>query len=127
MIQNIDARFAELDTNKDGALTTAEIAAAQTRALQQATSMQQQRVEAEFNRLDTNKDKALSLAEFKAAAPTVRASETPAQMVAQIDTNKDGKISPAEYRAPPLATFERADTNKDGTLSAQEAQALRQR
>jgi Ca2+-binding EF-hand superfamily protein len=123
--QNISARFAELDTNKDGSLTTPEIASAQTQALQRATQVQQQRVEAEFKRLDTNKNNQLSLAEFRAAIGNPRTSETPAQMIAQLDTNKDGKISSAEYAAPPLANFDRFDTNRDGTLSAQEAEALR--
>jgi len=123
--QNINARFAELDTNRDGSLGTSEIAAAQTQALQRATQVQQQRVEAEFKRLDTNKNNQVSLAEFRAAIGSPRASETPAQMIAQLDTNKDGKISGAEYSAPPLANFDRVDTNRDGTLSAQEAEALR--
>jgi hypothetical protein len=127
MIQNIDARFAEIDTNKDGFLATAEIAAAQTQALQQAMAVQQQRIESEFNKLDTNKDKQLSLAEFKAVAAAVRPSSTPAQMIAGLDSSKDGKVSKDEYRAAPLAGFDRADANKNGTIDAQEAQALRQR
>ena len=125
--KNIDANFAEVDTNKDGVLSKEEVAAAQAKALQQAQAMEQQRLEAEFAKLDTNHDKSLSLAEFKAAAPAIRASETPEQMIAQFDTNKDGKISAAEYRAPKLANFDKADANHDGVITAQEIAAMRRR
>ena len=124
---NIDARFAAVDTNKDGALSSAEIGVVQQKALQQAAATQQQRIEAEFKKLDTNKDNQLSMAEFRAAAPGVRASETPAQMVAQLDSNKDGKVSATEYRALPLTNFERMDTNKDGIVTPQEVEAARKR
>ena len=124
---NIDARFGTIDTNKDGSLSSAEITAVQQKALQQAAVAQQQRVDAEFKRLDTNKDNQLSAAEFRAAAQPVRASETPAQMIAQLDSNKDGKVSGAEYRAIPLGNFERMDSNKDGAVTPQEVEAARKR
>jgi len=108
-------------------VSKSEIVAAQAKALQEAQAAQQQRMEAEFNKLDTNHDKSLSLAEFKAAAPAIRASETPEQMIAQFDTNKDGKISAAEYRAPKLANFDKADANHDGVITAQEIAAMRRR
>jgi Ca2+-binding EF-hand superfamily protein len=125
--KNIDSRFAALDTNKDGSVSKAEIAAAQASALKQAQAVEEQRLEAEFKKLDTNHDNQLSLAEFKAAAPSVSAAETPDQMLAALDTNKDGKISAAEYRAQPLANFDRADANHDGILTAQELAASRKR
>ena len=124
---NIDARFGAVDSNKDGSLSAAEIGAVQQKALQQAAATQQQRIEAEFKKLDTNKDNQLSIAEFRAAAPGVRASETPAQMLAQIDSNKDGKVSAAEYRALPMTNFERMDTNKDGIVTPQEVDAARRK
>lgn len=125
--KNVDARFAAIDTNHDGQLEKSEIAAAQTKALQNAQAVEQQRLEAEFKKLDTNHDNQLSLVEFKAAAPGVRASETPDQMIAAVDANKDGKISAAEYRAGPLSNFEKADTNHDGVLTAAELQAARRK
>ena len=123
--KTVDSRFASLDANHDGQLDRTEVTAAQARTLQQAQAMEQQRLEAEFKKLDTNHDNALSLAEFKAAAPTVRTSETPDQMIAQFDSNKDGKISGAEYRAPQLARFDKADTNHDGVITAAEFEAAR--
>lgn len=124
-IKTIDARFQAIDTNKDGSLTKAEIAAAQAKILQQAQAAQQQRLESEFKKLDTNKDNQLNLAEFKAAAPPLRGSEASDQAVAQLDTNKDGKVSVQEYRAGPLASFDKTDSNRDGIVTAEELRAAR--
>jgi Ca2+-binding EF-hand superfamily protein len=123
--KTLDQRFAAMDTNKDGSLDKAEVSAAQTKILQQAGTIQQQRIEAEFKKLDTNKDNQLSMAEFKAAAPPLRASETADQQLAELDTNKDGKISAQEYRAAPIASFDKTDTNRDGVITAAELQAAR--
>jgi len=125
--KTIDGRFAAVDTNKDGSLTKAEIAAAQARALQQAQAIEAQRIEAEFKKLDTNKDNQLSLAEFKAAAPTMKSAESPEKMIEGLDANKDGKVSAAEYRAQPLANFDKADANHDGILTAAEIAATRRK
>ena len=127
VIKDMDGTFQNLDTNHNGALEKSEIAAAQAKALQARTSRDQQRLSAEFTKLDTNKDGQLSKAEFLAAAPAVRASETPDQMLSQLDANKDGKVSVEEYRAPRLAGFDRLDSNKDGTLTSAEAQAARRK
>ncbi len=125
--QNVDSRFAAVDTNKDGLLTREEIAAAQAKALEQARAVESRRLEAKFKKLDTNKDNQLSLAEFKASEPAIRTSETADQMLAQLDTNKDGKINAAEYRAKPMANFAKADANHDGILTAQEIAATRRK
>lgn len=121
----VDGRFGALDTNKDGSVDKAEIAAAQTKVMQAAAAQQQQRLENDFKKLDTNKDNQLSLAEFKAVAPPIRNTESADQTLAKLDSNKDGKISAQEFRAPQLAAFDKADANKDGTITPQEAQAAR--
>ncbi len=125
MTKNVDARFAAIDTNKDGVLTRDEIAAVQTKVLEQAQAARQQRMEAEFKKLDTDNNGSLSLAEFRLAAPPVRASETPDAVLAGIDSNKDGRITADEYRAGPLATFDKADANNDGTITPEEVAAAR--
>jgi Ca2+-binding EF-hand superfamily protein len=125
--KNIDARFAAIDTNKDGELSKAEIAAAEAKALQKVQAAEQKRMEVEFGKLDTNHDHQLSLAEFKAGAPAPRIAQSPDKMLAALDTNKDGKISAAEYRAPKVANFDKADTNHDGILTAQEIAAARRK
>jgi Ca2+-binding EF-hand superfamily protein len=125
--KNVDARFNTLDINHDNVLSKDEIAAAQQKAMNNARAVEQQRMEASFKKLDTNKDGSLSLAEFKAAAPPVRASETPDQMLGQLDKNKDGKVSLLEYRAGPVAAFDKMDANHDGTVTPQEVAAARKK
>ena len=124
VIQNRDAQFREVDTNKDGALNKAEIDAAQARAQQRATAAIAQQVAQEFTRLDTDKNGQLSQAEFRAAARPVKVDpNASAEALKNYDTNKDGKISAEEFRRPILAGFDRVDTNKDGTISEAERKA----
>lgn len=125
LVGAISARFTAIDTNKDGFLGKDEIAAVQAKVVSQAQAARQERMAAEFKKLDANNDGSLSLDEFKAAAPPVRASETPDQMLAELDGNKDGKVSAEEYRSKPIANFERLDANKDGTVTAAEVAAAR--
>ncbi len=125
--KSVDSRFATLDADHDGWLDKAELAAAQAKSLQQALLAEHRHVESEFKKLDTNRDNSLSLAEFGAAAPPIRPSQTPDQMLQRLDTNKDGKVSAPEYRAPHLANFNKADANHDGILSPEELRAARKR
>ena len=128
VVSTANARFQELDTNKDGNLTKAEVDAAQVRAQQRATAAIQQQVTQEFTRLDTDKNGQLSQAEFRAAARPVKIDPKAAtEAMNNLDANKDGKISAEEYRRPILAQFDRFDTNKDGTLSEAERKAAADR
>jgi Ca2+-binding EF-hand superfamily protein len=122
-LNNLNNRFSAMDSNHDGTVTGAELAAEQQKEMQQAKGALQQQLSARFKQLDTNKDNQLNLQEFLAAAPAIRTSESPDQLLQQLDTNKDGKLSADEFRAPQLATFNRADTNHDGTVTPAEAQA----
>jgi Ca2+-binding EF-hand superfamily protein len=124
--QTIDASFNNVDANKDGFVTRAEIEAAQNKELQALKAREQQQLQAEFTKLDTNKDKQLSMAEFQAAARPLPPVQADAPM-AKLDANKDGKISRDEYRAPKLADFNKADANHDGTLTAAELAAAQRK
>ena len=122
----LDGAFAAADTNHDGSLSASELQAMQQKTLQAVQSKARAELQTRFNQLDTNKDGRLSFDEFAAIA-TVRANQTPEQMLQKLDTNHDGKVSPAEAKAPELAAFDKLDTNHDGTLSVQEQAAARQK
>lgn len=129
----LDARFAKMDVDKDGQLTSKD------RDLKR-----QQRMDERFARLDTDKNGQLSKAEL-AAGQQARA-EKRAEMGkgegrrhmgkrhhrgmmrhggAMGDANKDGTVTKAEFTAGALAMFDRADSNKDGYVTADEMKAGR--
>ena len=122
--KGLDNNFKSIDTNGDGTLSAAELAAAEGKVQQRRIAQRRTQHEGGFTRLDTNKDGSLSKAEFMAAAPNA-SSATPngAAIVTRLDSNKDGRVTTEEYRAPVLAQFDRADTNKDGVLSDAERKA----
>jgi Ca2+-binding EF-hand superfamily protein len=122
-VKSLDSRFAAIDTNHDGAISSAELAAEQQRELQQAKTTITQQLTAKFRELDTNKDGSLSLQEFLVASPQIRPQNSAQQLLQQIDANKDGKVSAEEFRAPQVANFNRADANHDGTVTPAEAAA----
>ena len=86
-----EARFKQLDTNKDGKLTQDELFA-RTPAVGNSvlpSDRQVERQSAYFQRLDANKDGVVTLEEFMAQAD---------RNFARCDVNKDGKTDTAECR-----------------------------
>ncbi len=123
IITQLDADYAELDGNKDGKATRAEVEKRiATAAAAELAAVTQRRDEA-FKKFDANNDGSISKAEFETGAPVpkVRPADA-APVLAKFDTNKDGSITVAEFRGPTLANFDRFDLNKDGTLTAAEQQ-----
>jgi EF-hand domain pair/EF hand len=121
--QQLDSEFKDLDANKDGKLTKAEVQAAMTRRAGEAQTQVNQQSKALFDKIDTNHNGSISLAEFQAQE---KVSVDPAKVEAriqQLDTNKDGSVSAEEYRNGTLSQFDRVDTNHDGVVSAAEASA----
>jgi Ca2+-binding EF-hand superfamily protein len=97
------ARFAEVDTNKDGKVSLAELTASR---------------ESWLTKVDTNKDGVATQPEIEASF-SARRQEHAQKMFAREDANKDGRLTRDESRMP-SAWFERADVNKDGALTLAE-------
>ena len=135
----LDARFARMDVDKDGKLTSKD------RDLKR-----RQRMDERFARLDTDKNGQLSKAEL-AAGQQARADKRAEMGKGEggrhmgkrhhrgpgkgmmhgarggfADANKDGTITKAEFTAGAMAMFDRADSNKDGYVTADEMKAGRQ-
>jgi len=94
-----DSIFAQLDLNRDGTISFAEVTAARR---------------AVFTRLDGDRDGSLSRSEFAAT------SGARARRFAQLDRNRNGRISLGEYLDDGRIRFRAADQNKDGRLSRTE-------
>lgn len=145
---HVKARFTLFDTDKDGVVSRAEMAAGRDAEMKNMQSHM-------FEMIDTNKDGAISRTEFddhhtamkmhmghgdhvssapsgdRAASPRrpmppmppkamMRSSEA---TFAMADTNKDGTVTEAEAVQTALAHFDRQDANKDGVLTAEEQRA----
>jgi Ca2+-binding EF-hand superfamily protein len=119
VVAQLDNTFKSVDTNHDGFISSAELAAQQTKELAALQAQARAKLEADFKQLDTNKDGQLSFAEFAAVA-SVKPTQTAAQIFAGFDANKDGKVSAAEFKAQRLALFDKVDANHDGTVTVDE-------
>ncbi len=118
--KHFDDVFARIDTNKDGALSVAEIAAAETKDKVTIEAQVTAQYKAEFDKFDTNKDGQISFAEYSAGRGRPNIPTDGKAMLDTLDANKDGKVTLIEYRAPQLVKFNRVDVNKDGTASIDE-------
>ena len=120
----LNADYADLDADKDGKATPAEINARLLKGAESDLAVLKKARDEAFGKLDTNSDGSISRAEFDARAPLPTIKEPKAEpYLERFDANKDGVITQDEYRAPTLANFERMDKNKDGTVSVAEQQA----
>jgi len=109
------------DTNKDGAVDSAEWKTAQ---------------EARFKQLDANGDGKLTQDELFSRTPAIGNSVLPTDRQAQrqstyfqlLDADKDGVVTLAEFMAQADRNFARCDINKDGRIDTAECrQALQRR
>lgn len=112
-------RLEELDANKDGKITKAEIDAMEVKT---------------FTEADTNKDGFVTSEEMTAHHEArmeemrrARMKEHQDRMLAKLDTDKDGRISEAEFTARPNPMFDRIDTNKDGIVDAAEIEVAKEK
>ena len=118
LIRKLDAQFKEIDTDGDGTLSQAELAAAEAARIKARIAQARAQLEAEFSRLDTNKDGQLTTAEFMAAAPQPpTTSPDVSAAFARLDRNNHGKVTASEFSAAAAARFDRMDTKHAGVLN----------
>ena len=115
-LASADDKFKQMDTNGDGAISSAEHAAG-------AQKM--------FTAMDTNKDGYVSAAEMDAqwnakAGKDAKMSGmkmSAAEKIKEVDTDGDGRLSAAEHAAGSEKMFAKMDTNSDGKITAAEMEA----
>ena len=125
--KRLDARFAQMDTSKDGSLTRAEVEAAHASFVKLTRAVVTRQMRQEFTAADSNKDGKISLAEMTAAAPP-SGKASAAKAFERFDSNKDGQVSPAELTAaaPNVKLtgadefMRRFDADKDGKVTSAE-------
>ncbi len=98
------AHFEQMDANKDGNLTQAEVDAFRA---ERATAM------------DSNGDGVVTFEEAKAARQAKREERARARFMRQ-DANGDGVVTVDEIGSRADQMFERLDSNADGVISADE-------
>ena len=142
--------FTVMDTNRDGAITTAEVAARRAKTADHAVQLgkanrpgggwQGENIvrdpNAAFDRLDANKDGMISRDEF-AKGREMRIEKRivmredgggmgGGRMIVMADVNQDGRITLAEAEAMALQHFDKMDANHDGQVTREERRAGRQ-
>jgi Ca2+-binding EF-hand superfamily protein len=117
IVANAEREFVRIDTDKDSAISRAELDAFQSASILKTVDAANA---AAFARLDEDKNGQLSAREFGKINPAPKADVT---VAFRADTNKDNKISLAEHRAATVEKFNSLDGNKDGLLTAEEVRA----
>jgi Ca2+-binding EF-hand superfamily protein len=113
--------YKALDSDKDGELSSDEIAAA-----------------AEvLKKLDANQNGKLEPVEYAMDSPRTmgggggggggRQQPSPEDFVKQNDKDKDGKVAKSEMTGPAANFFDRMDSDKDGFVTVEEVKAARER
>jgi len=109
----LEETFDQIDTNADGAVTKAELAANHA---------------AEFAATDTNADGTLSAEEIAAhhlAKAAEKADDRAARMIESRDSDDDGRLSIAEVgEGPAQRHFARLDADGNGAISKVEVELM---
>ncbi|CBL44533.1 Calcium-binding EF-hand [gamma proteobacterium HdN1] len=109
MMMKANFPFEEIDTDKNGTLSAAEIAAFQ---------------KSHFDEADLNKDGSIDAAEFKAMHEKRRAQREEA-MFKRMDSNGDGKLSAEEISKARHMRLENCDKDKNGAITKEELENCR--
>lgn len=145
--------FAQVDTNKDGAITMAEVEAHHAAMKAQWEARRADRRAALFDKLDADKNGQLSRSEFTSPQGETREGDRgehrhpgmggmhghgmrgmgmmgggmSKMWFERLDANKDGKVTLAEAEAKALVMFDKADANHDGTVTPEERKAAHEK
>lgn len=125
--KRLDARFAQMDSNKDGSLSRAEVETAHASFVKLTRAVVSRQMRQDFAASDTNKDGKVSLAEMTATAPASGKAGV-GKALQRLDTDKDSHVSLAELTAatPTLKLagtdqfMQRFDGDKDGKVTSAE-------
>ena len=120
------ADYADIDADKDGKATPAEIDARLVKSAEAELELIKKERDAAFAKLDTDGDGTISRAEFDAKAPSCRrsSSPTPSRSSTGSTPTRTARSRKEEFRGPTLANFAMMDANKDGTVTPAEANAV---
>ncbi|MCL6698923.1 calcium-binding protein [Sphingomonas sp. NSE70-1] len=131
-VQMAREHFGEMDSNKDGTVTTAEIDASRAKRFEDfkardgGHAMAMGDPNAAFDRLDANKDSYISREEFTKAREE-RVERREIRREERKNSPKDGKEvrrHVMKMHGPGGGMLAMADTNKDGQVTQAEAEAL---
>jgi len=118
----MDQEFTILDTDRDGVVTAAEVAAKQQSDMRTQALQANQQL---FVQVDVNGDGYLSPEEFAALAATGQQTDG-SQFMARVDLDRDGTVTLIEHRRVMLDTFDAIDADLDGMVTTTEMAASQQ-
>jgi hypothetical protein len=126
MMAKVDARFAMIDTNGDGMIDAAEMAAhRQTMRTAGAERRAAMSEEDKAKRQAKMQERRSVMKERWAKRADSGEARTKGGWLAQIDANGDGLITREEFAAPAIKRFDRLDANGDGIVTPEERAAAR--
>lgn len=126
----VSQRFDQIDTNKDGMIDAAEMAAHREKMKEWREKRMAARAAAPAASDDAanpeRRARWAKRAEMRAKADEAEAEGKRGNGFARLDTNGDGMISREEFAAPAMKRFDRADANGDGVITPEERAAMRE-
>lgn len=123
VIAKANERFDRIDTNNDGMIDAAEMAAHREQMKARIAERMAQR---EARMTDEQKARWQEKRGERKSGWVARGAGEGGNWLARLDTNNDGMISRDEFTAPMLKRFDRADANGDGIVTPEERAAARE-
>ncbi|WP_197489889.1 EF-hand domain-containing protein [Erythrobacter neustonensis] len=126
MLAKVEQRFARLDTDRDGTISAAEMAA-HREARKAARAERLAAMSAEDKaRFEARKEaRRAAMQERKAARLAAGEPRKKGGWLARVDANGDGAVTRDEFAARALLRFDRMDADKNGTVTPEERKASR--